>query len=293
MLVLQLVTIFLVFGTSFVWFLLTNTLTPYSFIDEEFHVPAAQRYCQGNLTYWDNKITTPPGLYLNAMISNSFFTSIITIVSSIFRPFLTTTNITTIEDIHNQRDTMIPYFCTLPWLRLWSYIYWLLSIILIIYIIQLPIQQQWSIMLTKLTQSYSNILMIFKNTHIAYFRIIIIPLTILSLSILTFSPLWITTGFVYTESSSLFWLLYCKYGFISSIMNNNNTSSIIPSSRYICLGVLCGILSLLYRQTNILWYTYILLDTYSNIWIDIFQSKFSQYSTSFIINIYQFIKYIL
>ena len=25
---------------------------------------AAQRYCAGNFTYWDSKITTPPGLYI-------------------------------------------------------------------------------------------------------------------------------------------------------------------------------------------------------------------------------------
>lgn len=34
------------------------------YMDEIFHVPQAQRYCQGNLTYYDPKLTTPPGLYL-------------------------------------------------------------------------------------------------------------------------------------------------------------------------------------------------------------------------------------
>ena len=33
-------------------------------LDEIFHIPAAQRYCAGNFSYWDPKITTPPGLYL-------------------------------------------------------------------------------------------------------------------------------------------------------------------------------------------------------------------------------------
>ena len=33
-------------------------------LDEIFHIPAAQRYCDGNLSYWDPKITTPPGLYI-------------------------------------------------------------------------------------------------------------------------------------------------------------------------------------------------------------------------------------
>ncbi|KAJ2721293.1 glucosyltransferase [Coemansia sp. Benny D115] len=36
--------------------------TPY--MDEVFHVPQAQRYCQGRFGEWDDKLTTPPGLYL-------------------------------------------------------------------------------------------------------------------------------------------------------------------------------------------------------------------------------------
>lgn len=34
------------------------------YMDEIFHVPQTQRYCQGNITYYDPKLTTPPGLYL-------------------------------------------------------------------------------------------------------------------------------------------------------------------------------------------------------------------------------------
>lgn len=34
------------------------------YMDELFHIPQAQRYCRGNWTYYDPKITTPPGLYL-------------------------------------------------------------------------------------------------------------------------------------------------------------------------------------------------------------------------------------
>ncbi|ODV93851.1 hypothetical protein PACTADRAFT_77351 [Pachysolen tannophilus NRRL Y-2460] len=35
----------------------------YPFIDEIFHVPQCQWYCQQYFSYWDPKITTPPGLY--------------------------------------------------------------------------------------------------------------------------------------------------------------------------------------------------------------------------------------
>ncbi|KAI6782809.1 uncharacterized protein J7T54_000952 [Emericellopsis cladophorae] len=32
--------------------------------DEVFHIPQAQKYCEGKWSEWDDKITTPPGLYL-------------------------------------------------------------------------------------------------------------------------------------------------------------------------------------------------------------------------------------
>jgi alpha-1,2-glucosyltransferase len=37
-----------------------------AYLDEVFHIPQTQRYCQGDFSYWDDKITTPPGLYLLA-----------------------------------------------------------------------------------------------------------------------------------------------------------------------------------------------------------------------------------
>lgn len=30
--------------------------------DEVFHIPQAQKYCEGKFLEWDDKITTPPGL---------------------------------------------------------------------------------------------------------------------------------------------------------------------------------------------------------------------------------------
>lgn len=38
-------------------------------IDEQFHIPQAEAYCNGNYSYWDPKITTLPGLYV---ISSAF-----------------------------------------------------------------------------------------------------------------------------------------------------------------------------------------------------------------------------
>nr|XP_027203985.1 putative Dol-P-Glc:Glc(2)Man(9)GlcNAc(2)-PP-Dol alpha-1,2-glucosyltransferase [Dermatophagoides pteronyssinus] len=48
---------------STLWF---NQIQPKEFIDEQFHRGQTISYCQGNFTKWDQKITTPPGLYLIA-----------------------------------------------------------------------------------------------------------------------------------------------------------------------------------------------------------------------------------
>lgn len=46
-------------------FTILQRVQPLPFIDEVFHIPQAQKYCvDNNFSSWDNKITTPPGLYL-------------------------------------------------------------------------------------------------------------------------------------------------------------------------------------------------------------------------------------
>lgn len=39
-----------------------NQTSPY--MDEIFHIRQAKKYCEGNFSEWDQKITTPPGLYI-------------------------------------------------------------------------------------------------------------------------------------------------------------------------------------------------------------------------------------
>ncbi|XP_021912123.1 dol-P-Glc:Glc(2)Man(9)GlcNAc(2)-PP-Dol alpha-1,2-glucosyltransferase isoform X2 [Carica papaya] len=43
--------------------ILVNRTVPEPYMDEIFHVPQAQQYCQGNFSSWNPMITTPPGLY--------------------------------------------------------------------------------------------------------------------------------------------------------------------------------------------------------------------------------------
>ncbi|KAJ1394393.1 Alpha-2-glucosyltransferase Alg10 [Sesbania bispinosa] len=49
--------------------LLVNRTVPDSYMDEIFHIPQAQQYCRGNFRSWDPMITTPPGLFMNDILS--------------------------------------------------------------------------------------------------------------------------------------------------------------------------------------------------------------------------------
>lgn len=64
---LNLCIVFLVAITSIV-FQLFNSEQPGPYMDEIFHIPQAQNYCIGNLSHWNNKITTLPGLYIISLM---------------------------------------------------------------------------------------------------------------------------------------------------------------------------------------------------------------------------------
>lgn len=51
-------------GVTCVIFEFMHQTQPNPYLDEVFHIPQAQRYCDGNFTEWDPKITTLPGLYI-------------------------------------------------------------------------------------------------------------------------------------------------------------------------------------------------------------------------------------
>ncbi|KAL2016327.1 hypothetical protein VTK56DRAFT_3868 [Thermocarpiscus australiensis] len=55
---------FFIFLTARSWLALVDRYVPEPYLDEVFHIPQAQRYCEGRFRDWDDKITTPPGLYL-------------------------------------------------------------------------------------------------------------------------------------------------------------------------------------------------------------------------------------
>ncbi|THH12141.1 hypothetical protein EW145_g160 [Phellinidium pouzarii] len=50
-----------------------NQIVTEPYMDEPFHVPQAQAYCQGEWSTWDPKITTPPGLYIMSILLSKLF----------------------------------------------------------------------------------------------------------------------------------------------------------------------------------------------------------------------------
>ncbi|KAJ4308738.1 glucosyltransferase [Fusarium piperis] len=52
----------------FSWLYIVSAVVPEPYLDEVFHIPQAQKYCKGKFLEWDDKITTPPGLYLLSLL---------------------------------------------------------------------------------------------------------------------------------------------------------------------------------------------------------------------------------
>ncbi|EOA20450.1 hypothetical protein CARUB_v10000761mg [Capsella rubella] len=48
--------------------IIVNHIVPEPYMDEIFHVPQVQQYCNGNFRSWDPMITTPPGLYYISLV---------------------------------------------------------------------------------------------------------------------------------------------------------------------------------------------------------------------------------
>ncbi|KZV70315.1 glycosyltransferase family 59 protein [Peniophora sp. CONT] len=67
-------TAFVIFATlSIVSLKELNTVVTEPYMDEPFHVPQVQAYCDGHWDVWDPKITTPPGLYVATLLVKSVF----------------------------------------------------------------------------------------------------------------------------------------------------------------------------------------------------------------------------
>lgn len=65
----------LILGAQYAWFEQVQRQVPEPYLDEVFHIPQANAYYKGNWTHWDDKITTPPGLYLYSIAVTRPFVS--------------------------------------------------------------------------------------------------------------------------------------------------------------------------------------------------------------------------
>ncbi|KAL6353493.1 hypothetical protein LRP88_13988 [Fusarium phalaenopsidis] len=59
---------FFLAALCFSWLYVVSAVVPEPYLDEIFHIPQAQKYCEGKFLEWDDKITTPPGLYLLSLL---------------------------------------------------------------------------------------------------------------------------------------------------------------------------------------------------------------------------------
>ncbi|KAJ4422933.1 glucosyltransferase [Gnomoniopsis sp. IMI 355080] len=58
--------------TGLIWQAVVTLWVPEPYLDEIFHIPQAQKYCQLRWYEWDDKITTPPGLYILSFAIQKF-----------------------------------------------------------------------------------------------------------------------------------------------------------------------------------------------------------------------------
>ena len=65
---LQLLSFTVLIAITAIVFGLYNKEQPQPYMDEIFHLPQARNYCVGNLSHWNSKITTLPGLYLVSLM---------------------------------------------------------------------------------------------------------------------------------------------------------------------------------------------------------------------------------
>lgn len=179
------------------------------YMDEIFHIPQAKLYCQGNLTYYDPKITTPPGLYIISYLRIWIRDNII-----IRRPELICDTI----DLRRTNHLIAIFnFVTVNLIQLSSGN-------------RVNLNRKFGF---KQRIGYT----MDQSTTLDLAKII---LTSIAITILP--PLFFFNSLFYTDAGSL---LFTKLAYLFSINNHHLVASIF------------GIISITFRQTNIVWLFYI------------------------------------
>ncbi|CAK7206892.1 glucosyltransferase [Sporothrix eucalyptigena] len=66
----------LLFMFAKAWLARVLSIVPEPYLDEFFHIPQAQKYCARQWYDWDDKITTPPGLYLVSVAMETMWSGV-------------------------------------------------------------------------------------------------------------------------------------------------------------------------------------------------------------------------
>ncbi|KAL1953743.1 hypothetical protein VTO42DRAFT_2307 [Malbranchea cinnamomea] len=206
-------------GCMGLWLHEINSNVPEPYLDEVFHVGQALAYWQHQWRHWDPKITTPPGLYVTSYLIG-------TLVHSIFR-----------YPIHPSAADMrytngLVFFNLLP------------------FTLRRILSNLWG---TKSPLKPHNL-----APYEGRMRQWELSLTVLNICL--FPPIFFFSGLYYTDLAALLIVLYI-YSYDLQRQHNADDSSLTGQSatlrfsffRQSMVLVVCGLLALLFRQTNIFW----------------------------------------
>lgn len=185
-----------------------NNTVKQPYMDEIFHVPQAQRYCQGNFTYYDAKLTTPPGLYL-----------------------VTYLRIWLRDKILMQRSSLI---CDTVDLRRTNHLIAIFNLVTLV-LIQLSDTNRKSLIRKFGFRCLTHTLD--RSTTFDLAKIILN-----SIAILILPPFFFFNSLYYTDAGSV---LFTLLAYFLSLVDQHSFASI------------CGMISISFRQTNIVWIFYI------------------------------------
>lgn len=190
-----------------------NNVVKQPYMDEIFHIPQAQKYCQHNYTYYDPKLTTPPGLY----------------IISYMRIWLR-------DKILMRRSELI---CDTIDLRRTNHLIAIFNFVTLI-LIQLSTGRNTRNTAMNMIRKYG-----FKQ-RITYTldqstTLDLAKMLLTSIAIIILPPLFFFNSLYYTDAGSLLFTL------LAYLFSTNDHHS---------LGSLCGLVSILFRQTNIVWLFY-------------------------------------
>ncbi|KAG9504535.1 glucosyltransferase [Fusarium musae] len=170
--------------------------------DEVFHIPQAQKYCQGRFQEWDSKITTPPGLYLLSLIT-----------PGVVRP----------------SSSVSGYFCDVKSLRATN-----VAVLVILAILVLKCRREIE---ARLYEAYTSTRLRNTSQYAVH----------TALNVALFPLLFFFSGLYYTDVASTAAVLVAYLNHLKRI--GRDRSSALND----LTTILFGIITLLFRQTNVFW----------------------------------------